>query len=266
MIFHLSTYAQLQVPMNVEKIQVVLLLGQSNMKGRGKVPEHQQPHDRIIYMNMANDQWYPAIHPLHTDGVPDLYDGISNAGVGPGLDFARMLVKKDKHTMVALIPCARGGAWIDLWMPGKEMYENAVRRAQVAVASFSDDMEVELSAVLWHQGESDAVAGRYDVYTDKLQRLIFSIRKDLDNPNLPFISGTLGSFLENKKDRFPYYIEINSSLLQMRDEVDNYACVDLSDLEGHIGDNVHFNTRSQQIIGERYAKTFLKLTNTKCSK
>lgn len=265
-IFQLSIYAQFQVRENVEKVCLILLLGQSNMKGRGKVPEVQQSHSRIIYMNMANDQWYPAIHPLHADGIPDLYDGVSNAGVGPGLSFARALAEKDKHSLIALIPCAKGGSWIDLWMPGKDLYENAVRRAELAATSFPDSVTVELSAVLWHQGESDAVAGRYEVYPSKLQALIRSIRKDLDVPDLPFISGTLGSFLEHKGDRFPYYKGINDSLRQMSGQVEHYACVDLSDLEGHIGDHVHFNTRSQQEIGERYANTFFKLTETKCSK
>lgn len=62
-------------------------MGQSNMKGRGAVSLDQQEHPRVIYMNMTNDSWYPAIHPLHTDGVPDLIDGTSNAGVDPGLDL-----------------------------------------------------------------------------------------------------------------------------------------------------------------------------------
>jgi hypothetical protein len=125
-------------------VDIVLLMGQSNMKGRGKVPTNQVEHPRILSMNMTNDSWYPALHPLHTDGVPDLIDGKSNAGVGPGLDFAQVLVEKDSTALVALVPCAKGGAWIDLWMPEKELYKQAIRLAKKAMQDFPADVKVIL--------------------------------------------------------------------------------------------------------------------------
>ncbi len=245
---------QMNVPDEVNTIEIILLLGQSNMRGRGAVPVHQEIHPRIIYMNMTNDTWYPAIHPLHTDGVPDLIDATSNAGVGPGLDFARVLADRNPNTCIALIPCARGGSWIDLWMPGKELYDETIRRARKALADFSgQNVEVNIKAALWLQGESDAIEGRYQVYSAKLKTLIDSLRTDLDMPNLPFIAVTIGSFMENISHKYPYYQDINTSLLNSENEIEDYHCVDARDLNGHIGDYIHYNTESQKEIGKRMA-------------
>jgi len=229
------------------------------MKGRGKVPMNQVKHPRILSMNMTNDSWYSALHPLHTDGVPDLIDGKSNAGVGPGLDFAQALVEKDSTALIALIPCAKGGAWIDLWQPETEFYEATVRRAKKAMQDFPADVKVNIKAVLWLQGESDAKEGRYQLYESKLKEMANSLRVDLDSPDLPFISATIGTFIEAKSHNFPYYKEINSSLLNAGNVIGNYRCVDALDLSGNIGDNVHYNTASQQELGKRYAQVYFDM-------
>lgn len=245
------------VPEEVNTIKIILLIGQSNMRGRGAVPSHQEVHPRIIYMNMTNDAWYPAIHPLHTDGVPGQIDATGNAGVGPGLDFARVLAERDTTTCIALIPCARGGSWIDLWMPGKDLYNETIRRARKALADFSNkNMDVRITAALWLQGESDAIEGRYQVYHEKLKTMVDCLREDLDMPDLPFIAATIGSFMENLSHRYPYHNEINTILLNLGNDIGNYRCVDARDLKGHIGDYIHYNTASQEEIGKRMAEAY----------
>ena len=250
-----------QIPEDALSIDIILLMGQSNMKGRGKLPENQEINPRIIYMNMTNDDWYPAIHPLHTDGVPDLIDGKSNAGVGPGLDFAKVLAEKDSNACIALIPCAKGGSWIDLWMPGTKLYNEMIRRTKKALADFSDEeLTVNIKTVLWLQGESDAIEGRYQKYESKLKVLVKSLRSDLELPELPFISATIGTFMEDISCKYPYYKEINETLLRAGKIIDNYSCVDARDLSGDIGDHIHYNSSSQQEIGERMAQVYLKMT------
>lgn len=256
-----------QLPPNVTHVDIVLLMGQSNMKGRGKVPAKQEKHPRIINMNMTNDGWYIAVHPLHTDGIPDLIDGDSRAGVGPALDFAKMLVDKDETACIALVPCAKGGAWIDLWMPEKKLYTEAVRRAKKAVADFSDkNITVNIKAILWLQGESDAKKGRYTVYGTKLKTMIDSIRTDLELPNLPFVSATVGTFMKGIAHKYPNYNEINTTLLNAGATIHNYGCVDARDLLGCLGDEIHYNTASQQEIGKRMAKVYFEMNPEKDAK
>ncbi len=247
------------LPEQVTKIDVVLLMGQSNMKGRGKLPKNQEIHPRIINMNMSNDVWYPAVHPLHTNGVPDLIDGSSNAGVGPGLDFAKVLVEWDTTSCVALIPCAKGGSWIDLWMPGAKLYTETVRRARKAIADFStQDVEVNVKAALWLQGESDAKEGRHQVYEQKLNAVVENLRADLELPKLPFITATIGTFMEAIAHKYPFYPEVNSVLLNASNKIEHYSCVDVRDLKGCLTDSIHYNTDSQKEIGKRMAKVYLE--------
>ena len=196
-------------------------------------------------------------------GVPDLIDGKSNAGVGPGLDFAQALVEKDSTALVALVPCAKGGAWFDLWMPEKELYKQAIRRAKKAMQDFPADVKVNIKAVLWLQGESDAKASRYKIYETKLRAMVDSLRSDLDSPNLPFISATIGTFMEVIADKYPYYNEINQTLLNAGRVIDDYSCVDARDLTSHRGDHIHYSTVAQQEIGKRLAKAYFQLLGHK---
>ena len=251
------------LPSNVSHVSIVLLMGQSNMKGRGKIPEKQIENPQIISMNMTNDKWYPAIHLLHTNGIPDLIDGSSNAGVGPGLDFAEALLEKDSTALIALIPCAKGGSWIDLWMPGADLYKEALRRTTKALVDFPKNIKVNVIAALWLQGESDSKGNRYKMYEAKLKKIVENIRLDLSLPNLPFISATIGAFMENISQDYPQYKSINKILLNANNAIDNYRCVHTKDFGVDIGDNMHYDTASQQEIGNRYAKMYFDIINTK---
>jgi len=139
------------LPKGVERVAIFLLMGQSNMKGRGKIPAKQTPHPRIVHMNMANDQWYPAKHPRHKAGEPDLLDGSDNSGVGPGLGFAREPVKRDKEVLVTLVSAARGGSGMDLWKPKAKLYKAAIKKAEKAL-SYSPESSAQIAGTPWLQG------------------------------------------------------------------------------------------------------------------
>ena len=246
------------LPKGVERVEIFLLMGQSNMKGRGEVPKNQSEYPRILSMNMSDNQWYAAKHPLHKAGVPDLIDGSDNAGVGPGLDFAQALVEKDDKVLVALVPCAHGGSWINLWGANGRFYKKALPRAQKALGDFPEGT-ARIAGVLWLQGESDSLENRYEVYSDKLVDLVQRLRVDLNEPELPFVSCTIGTFIK-PKGKYLYVKEINDDLLDLPDLVPKTACVDARDLDdGHIGDYMHYNTESQQTIGRRFAVEYLRL-------
>ena len=246
------------LPAGVERVDIYLLLGQSNMMGRGEIPETQVENPLIVNMNMADNQWYVAEHPLHKAGVPDLIDGSNKAGVGPGLDFAQAMVARNGKVMIALIPVAQGGSWIDLWRAGSENYGKTIRKAKKALTDFPDG-KARFAGALWLQGESDTLEGRYAAYPEKLTALILRLRSDLNEPKLPFIACTIGTFIK-PKGKYLHVTEINNTLLSLPERVPNTACVDARDITGHIGDNMHYNTDSQSIIGTRYADQVAALT------
>jgi len=248
------------LPKGVERVEIFLLMGQSNMMGRGTLPKKQSEHPRILNRNMANDLWVTAKHPLHKAGVPDLIDGSDRAGVGPGLDFAQVMVNKKKDVTIALIPVAQGGSWIDLWKGGSTNYEKTIRKANKAMADFPEGT-ARIAGVLWLQGESDSLENRYGVYSEKLTDLVVRLRTDLNDPELPFVACTIRPDII-PKGKYLHVKEINDDLLNLPKQVPNTACVDARDLDdGHIGDYMHYNTEAQQIIGRRFAVEYFRMVN-----
>ncbi|MFA7369379.1 MAG: sialate O-acetylesterase [Kiritimatiellales bacterium] len=242
-------------PAGVERIELFLLMGQSNMKGRGEVPAEQTLNPRIVMMHLKNDQWYFAQHPLHLTGNPVTFEGAGNEGVGPGLAFARAVAEKEPKVMVGLIPCAVGGTRLDSWMKGAKHYENAVRRARLALGVKSS-VPVVLRGALWLQGEADTALELQSTYQARLTRMVGDLRADLGVPDLPFIAATLGEFtapVPSGKAR------INQDLLTLPTVCPRTACADARDLKEHIGDKGHYSAASADIIGAKMAAKYMEL-------
>lgn len=166
--------------------KLFILSGQSNMAGRGGVdenkkwdgivpPECSADSDKIFRLD-ANLGWEVAREPLHQD-----IDTKKTCGVGPGMSFANS-VKERVGEAIGLVPCAVGGTAIKEWARGEQLYENMVKRAKAAAH------EGEIAALLWYQGESDTTSQQdVDVYKEKMELLIHSVRADLNLPNLPVV-------------------------------------------------------------------------------
>ncbi len=266
-----------RLPKGVKRLDLFLLMGQSNMKGRGQVPAVQKRNPRIVMMHIKNDQWYVAQEPLHFDGDPATMTGGDNAGVGSGLTFAEALVAREPDVMVGLIPCAKSGSWVNLWQKGKgdTLYDRTVQRAQLALKKAAPG-QARLCGALWLQGESDSTDGRYPFYSDRVLKVVDNLRADLQQPDLPFIACTIGSFIAEKpvkqhvtkpKDQMTHWNNINDVLLKLPSLRPYTACVDARDLkDGHIGDYLHYNSEAQAVIGWRFAEKYLQLSQSEEAK
>jgi Carbohydrate esterase, sialic acid-specific acetylesterase len=250
-------------PEDAASFDVFLLIGQSNMKGRGQLGEESATDSRVWMFPLDGDRWMPARDPLHAAGGKDLIDGSNIAGVGPGMSFARTVLGENPRAVIGLVPAAVGGSWIALWRPGhrKSLYDEAVRRVRLAL-----DAPVEpkprLRGVLWLQGESDSTAARHVVYQKNLLRLVDDLRTEFGDPQLPFIACTIGSFIE-PHPRFDHTKQINEILLGLPGLRDATATVDARDLTGHIGDRLHYDTAAQNEIGKRFAAKLEELRANK---
>ena len=92
-------------------------------------------------------------------------------------------------------------------------------------------------------------------YPDALTNLINNLRADLNIPDLPFIAATIGEkrpVIENRE-------QINAFLLDLPNRLPNTGCVGAREWKGHIGDNVHLDTATQEKIGRGYAEILLRL-------
>ena len=100
-----------QIPPDRADFHLFLLVGQSNMAGRGKVEQQdREPHPRILMLNKERT-WVPAVDPLHFD-KPNI------VGVGLGRTFALDYADQHPEATIGLIPCAVGGSPISAWEPG----------------------------------------------------------------------------------------------------------------------------------------------------
>ncbi len=245
-----------QLPEGSERLDLYLLIGQSNMKGRGTMPETPLNSPSLVMMHLKNDGWYLARHPLHLTGDPQTFAGHDNAGVGPGLAFAEAMLASDPSARIGLIPCAKGGSAISLWGKEGPLYREAIRRAKLALSQ-GPSGKTRLRGVLWLQGEADARPGKVDVYAAALGNLVDRLRADLGDPALPFVASTIGEMKPDTPENDK--AGINRLLLDLPNQRPHTACVDSRDLKGHIGDGVHFDTASQEEIGRRFAAALLKL-------
>ena len=246
-----------KLPKGATHLDLWLLCGQSNMKGRGFMPEEPKNDPRIVMMHKMDDQWYLARHPLHLTGDAKTFQGHDNAGVGPGLAFAEVLAAQGKTAAIGLVPCAVGGASIKLWQKGSKLYEDALRRAKLALQTTAP-VKARLRGILWLQGEANANAQELPLHAERLRAMIEAFRTDLAQPDLPFIACTIGEM--QPEPRLSDLKAMNDIQLAPPKTVPHTACVDARDLKTHIGDNVHFDTAAQNEIGKRFAAKFMEMT------
>lgn len=224
-----------------KQMEVYLLIGQSNMAGRGTVDVQSRIASDAILMLDKTNNWVAAKDPVHFDKP--------SAGVGPAISFAQTMLQGNQDSQIGLIPCAWGGSPIKVWQPGAQYFENfpydeAIARAKIAM------QKGVLKGILWHQGESDNDPKKAEAYLEKLKTLVGNLRRDLNAPNLPFVAGEIGYF--NKENH------INEITNKLPDEVEFTAVVSAKDLTDR-GDHLHFDTASARELGKRYAAAMLKL-------
>ena len=220
----------------------VLLIGQSNMAGRGYLHEVTPSYNENILM-LRNGRWQMMTEPIHFDR--------SVAGVGPAASFAQAWCNANKNEQIGLIPCAEGGSSIDEWSKESTLFRHAVSEAKFAMENS------ELIAILWHQGESDGRSKKYKNYYHKLNILVNSFRKELGDLEVPFIVGGLGNYLG--KSGFGRscveYDLINQELLKYVENNRNCYFVTGEKLYPN-PDGIHINAESQRRFGIRYFKAY----------
>ena len=244
-----------KVPSSKEDFHLFLLMGQSNMSGGvGLAAGDTKPVPSVMKMRWVKEgegpKWSPGAHPLHPRR-PN-----KKARFGPGLSFAEAYVADKPGVMVGLIPMAWGGRSIVQLSKGSEIYGDAIRHTKAA-------MQVgTLKGVLWHQGESDTVEQtRTDAYEKRLRRLIEDVRKDLGNPQLPFIVGNLAEFYGTGKDhkapdRVARITKIKEILRRLPKKVPHTGFVESTGCSPAARAKVHFDRKSCLLMGKRYAKVY----------
>lgn len=234
------------------KMPIVLLLGQSNMAGRGKETAVEPITDERILM-MRNGEWVTMQEPIHTDS--------DVAGIGLAASFAKAFVETFDCEL-GLVPMAVGGSAISLW---KKNYSGDGRLYDTALEMARKAQETgEICAILWHQGESNRTS---TAYVRHFKEVMDPLIKDLglDKDKLVIITGELGAWEGKDVER------VNSALAAIEAEgyYPNYAVASQEGLTNvraeRYGSDSHFDAPSLRVFGYRYFELFYEeLTGKEC--
>ena len=238
---------------SAQEYDVFLLIGQSNMAGRGIMVEgDENVFDENVFILDGEGKVVPATNPLNQYST--IRKSMSMQQICPGFGFSKKLSQKTGRKIL-LVVNARGGTTISQWMKGAEdgYYDEAVRRTKEAMKYG------ELKAILWHQGCGDV--RKADTYMESLTQFVANLRNDLGVGEVPFIAGELGQWRSHVK---PF----NNMLHTISRHIPNSGWISSkggmpivtkkSNGQPDMKDP-HFDRESQIILGERYAKKVLKM-------
>lgn len=247
-----------------------VLAGQSNMEGWGRLHSQPEVDPRIRVLDMAR-QWRVAQHPLHVLAdspdaahVPqsgqereDMIAFLSMfqaAGVvvGPGLSFGRRYVELT-GVPVGLVATAHGGTSMAQWSPdlrdqgGDSLYGSMLLSIKAAGSP--------VTGVLWYQGESDADPATADDYAAQLEKFISAVRRDLEQPELPFVMVQIGRLATDSTsaDAAGLTAAWNTVREVQRTATSLGATAVTTAVDLTLDDGIHLDAASQDRLGRRLA-------------
>ena len=219
-----------------QEYDIYLLIGQSNMAGRGDMIE-ADTLSTIEGVWLLDSLGVPqaARNPLNLHS--SIRKGVSVQRISPATAFSSTIHQLTGRP-VLLVVNARGGTALREWMPGTHYFNEAVRRTREAMHYG------KLKAILWHQGESDSKDPAD--YLDRLAEMVGALRSELGE--VPFVAGEIAREHPNA-DRFNPVIAKIGDAIPHSDYVSSEGCT------LRVGDpHNHFTREGQLILGARYAE------------
>ncbi|MGV3503679.1 MAG: sialate O-acetylesterase [Adhaeribacter sp.] len=233
------------------KYYVILMGGQSNMAGMGKVADLK---DYAVPGNVKFFAYGPG-----TGGAAN------RQRFGPEVGLWQSLHRQfpDKHFLI--IKYAIGGSSMLDWAPnydaekaritGHARFGNMFEAMFSKVDSLTKVYDTEMLAFLWMQGERDAkipVAGKD--YYPHFKGLIEAVRQRVQAPRLPVLFGAVNPPAE----AYPALPQVRRAQAEIAVNMNHTYLIDTEDLP-KLPDNLHYNTQGQLTLGERYARQVAQL-------
>lgn len=231
-----------------EKILAFLMIGQSNMAGRGEFADVEPIENSSCYM-LRMGRWQPMREPVNPDRA--IFEGIYHTGIGLASSFADELAK-DSGLEIGLIPCADGGTKICQWQPGEVLYDHAVMMTGLALRS------AELGGIIWHQGESDCINYNEEEYSRMFLNTMTNLRRELGAEELPLIIGELSENITEEHNLGDNVRKMNILLHKLQKQLPNCGIVAVQDLPLK-PDGIHFNSVAYRELGKRYFEKYKEI-------
>lgn len=231
------------------EIRSFLLIGQSNMAGRGEFADVAPIENKQCYM-LRMGRWQKMSEPINADRY--IFNGKYHSGVGLGASFADS-VANTFGWRVGLIPCADGGTSISQWAQGEILFDHAVMMTKLACRTS------RLSGILWHQGESDCGSDeRLAAYRERFIKMITALRRELGAEELPLLIGELSEQIDESWKVGDGPKRMNAIFHEIAATLPHTAVVSSAGL-GLKPDGLHFDAVAQREFGKRYFEAFAAL-------
>ncbi len=244
---------------------VWVLAGQSNMEGAGQMRKEQYDYEaspiKEVRAFYCGDFWDVARPQLHQgwlskdEFISDItitsrlnskwgnaYPENELRGVGPGLYFALGMYEKTGVPQ-GVIPCALGGSNLSQWNPENGPLYSAMKRRFAECGS-------SVKGVFWHQGESECYFPNGCCnYVDNMKKLVSSMRRDFNNPEMPFVYAQISNFFIAGRQDDPAWMRIRELQRALIKEIDNTEVVYTVDCRHD--DLIHLSSEAHIILGKR---------------
>jgi hypothetical protein len=227
--------------------RVFLLAGQSNMRGQGFNSELTPPYD-TAQTNVAF--W-------HDGAWVDLAPGFGNTSTqfGPEVSFGYTIKQEMAPDSILLIKyAANGTALYNDWAPPSgPQYSAFMTTARAALADLdANGIDYEISAMLWLQGESDALEGQGAAYETNLRNFIDDMRTQFNVADLPFYIARVRDYYGTEEQS----ALVRAAQVDVAESTDNVEWFD-TDSYNPLINGGHYNAAGQIGIGIDFAITHL---------
>lgn len=252
-----------------QKIWIFILAGQSNMVGLGRIDELG-----------ANQDLFPA---TYVNGVPQVgiyledsvhnnpnqngamrwldvstYDGfgVDQGHFGPEMGFAARMHELWPDRQIRIIKVNEGGSNLyEQWAARSGyLYDLLINTVNSQLQILCAQERTEVVGFLWMQGESDAFGDHALAYGQNLRNFIEAYREDLNLPLLPMTAGLIAP-----QGGWPEAETVRNATSSLADLIGPMNVVETNDLPMWANDQAHYNTRSQLLLGRRFADAIVAL-------
>jgi hypothetical protein len=242
------------------KLSLFILIGQSNMSGRGELTETPQEVNPRVFVFGNDYRWHHAVEPI--DSPIDQVDAVSidgDAGYSIATAFAHTMLENDPDLIIGFIPCAAGGSSIQKWqrnLSEQSLYGSCLKRARAA------STVGKITGLLFCQGPADArdpkkypdKKGSPFKWKEKFTRFVEDIRMDLGIRDLPVVFSQMGS--STHPEGWLYWDEVKKQQAEV-----SLPYTIMTTEEGlPLSEAVHLTKDGYDTLGLRYAEAFLNLT------
>ena len=241
-----------------EKFDILIQAGQSNSEGYGfgNVRDPYEANDRVWYFN-GDGTFQMAQERVQKNGIQSNF----------ALSFARKYIDEgelDDDRRLLILRTAVGGTGFsdNRWKSTDDLYQRMMDMIKTVLAL---NPENRLKALLWHQGETDAMNQvTFEYYLEHITALVNNVRVVFSVPTLPFIAGDFVPLWKSKNEEkcVPVISALKAVCNHAYGDFVESAGLD-SNLEdgyphplGWSCDDVHFCRRSIYLLGERYFEAY----------